>query len=105
MINCTCLVQVGQHPDRCESNLTAALGGFTERAFGAPASISWITVPAGGGFTAGKPSTSSIVSMSAPEPLDQSHRAALLGELCELWMNETGCSINEIVAVISDPRS
>ena len=103
MINCTCLVQADQQPARREGTLTAALDAFSERAFGAPASINWVTVPAGNGFTAGEPSTSSIVSMTAPEPLDQTIRASLLGELCDLWMAETGCSINEIVAVISDP--
>ena len=103
MVTCTCMVQAGQNPARRKAQLTQALEGFSQRAFGTAAQIGWITVEPGAAFTACEASTSSIVSFAAAEPLEQAHRAALLGELCELWSETTGCSTHEVVAVISDP--
>ena len=103
MIPCRCLVQAGQVPDRRQSELRSLLNDFSARSFGKDADISWVPVAAGCGFTASKPSTSSVVAFTAPTPLDQSTRVKLLSEICDLWMAQTGCSLNEIVAVISDP--
>ena len=104
MVQCTCMVQEGQIADRNEAELREALKDFADRAFGVAVSIRWVAIPAGSGFTAAQPSTSSVVGMTAPQPLDQSHRVALLKELCDIWMDGTGCSLDEIVASISDPR-
>ena len=104
MIACRCLVQGGQTPHQQQSQLEARLQAFSETAFGQPAQIDWIDVPRGNGFTASAPSTSSIVSMSAAEPLPQGRRAELLQALCDLWMEDTDCSLNEVVAVINDPN-
>lgn len=105
MIPCTCLVQEGQVPAQSETELKSRLEAFAQRAFGAEPAINWITVPQNGGFTAAKPSTSSIVTMQANRPLEQADRVALLEEVCDLWMDQTGCSLDEIVAVISDPQA
>ena len=102
-LQCTCLVQEGQAPDHNQSALSAALSDFVTRSFEREININWIRVAPGCGFTAGEPSTSSIVSMTAPTPLEQPEREALLRQLCDLWMEHTGCSLNEIVAVINDP--
>lgn len=104
MTPCTCLVQAGQIPAATEAALRSGLSNFAERAFGAPAEINWIIVPEKGGFTAAKPSTSALVTLQADAPVEQSRRVALLQELCDLWMGETNCSLDEIVAVISDPQ-
>lgn len=105
MINCTCVVQAGQAPDQNQDVLTNALNTFTAQAFGAGAQVAWIPVAPGNGFTAGKPSTSSVVSLTATEPLRPERREALLRELVSLWTTETGCSIDEVVAVIADPAT
>lgn len=103
MIQCTCLVQEGQISAASEAVLRGKLDAFAQKTFGAGAEINWIAVPKGGGFTASNPSTSSIVSMRAPVPVDQDERGPLLHELCGFWTAETGQSLNEIVGVISDP--
>lgn len=103
MIRCTCIVQEGQAPDQNKETLQAALSGFTTAALGEASQVSWIPVAAGSGFTEGKPSTSSIVSMTAASSLSADHRESLLRELVALWTDETGCSVDEIVAVIADP--
>lgn len=103
MITCTCLVQEGQAPASKEASIRTRLRAFTQTAFDDDAQINWIIVPQHNGFTAAKPSTSSLVSLTASSSIDQDQRARLLGELCDLWMSETGCSMDEIVGVISDP--
>ncbi len=103
MINCTCVVQEGQSPDLHQDVLKGTLGEFSERAFGQGADIKWVRVPPGSGFTAGEPSTSSVVSMVSNEPLEAPHRELLLRELVDLWVGQTGCSVDEIVAVLADP--
>ena len=37
------------------------------------------------------------------EPVEES-RVELLEELCDLWIEHTNCSLNEIVSVINDPQ-
>ncbi|MEM8491054.1 MAG: hypothetical protein AAF756_09510 [Pseudomonadota bacterium] len=104
MINCTCIVQEGQAPDLRQSGLQELINRFTEAAFGEAAQITWIPVAPGNGFTERKPSTSSVVSMRASESLKPDRRESLLRELVELWTSATGCSVSEVVAVISDPE-
>lgn len=104
MITCNCIVQAGQIPAETEATLRANLSAFAERSFGEPADINWRAIPQRSGFTAAKPSTSSIVSMAANKPVPQAQRAALLKEMCELWVRETHRSLDEVVGVISDPQ-
>jgi hypothetical protein len=103
MINCTCVVQVGQAPDENQGNLESALTSFTGRVFGEEARITWVPVDPGNGFTAGQPSTSSVISITATESLSPERREALLRELVSLWTEQTGCTVDEVVAVIADP--
>lgn len=103
MIQCTCIVQQDQAADRNRHTMHNALQQFVNDAFKSRAQITWIPVTAGDGFTAAKPSTASIVSMTAPTPLSPSRRKSLLRRLAALWRTSSGCGINEIVAVITDP--
>lgn len=103
MIACNCVVQAGQISAETEAALRTNLNEFSQRSFGAPAEISWVAIPERSGFTAGQPSTSSIVSMRAPTTISKQDRETLLREMCEMWAHETKCTINEIVGVISDP--
>ena len=105
MIVCNCIVQAGQISADTEAALRANLSAFSERSFGESLEINWRAIPERSGFTASKPSTSSIVTMAATKPVPQAERAELLKEMCELWARQTGCSIDEIVGVISDPQS
>lgn len=104
MIRCTCMIQEGQTAAGVRAELGEMLDGFARQTFGQPMSTTWVLVPPGNGFTAARASTSSIVSVTAAEPLEQEKRAGLLETLCERWMALTGCSLDEIVAVLNDPR-
>ena len=103
MTTCNCIVQAGQIAEDTESALRARLEDFAQSNFGSAAEISWLEIPAGSGYTAAQPSTSSIVSLVADKPLEQSTRVDMLEQLCALWMDQTNCSLDEIVGVINDP--
>lgn len=100
----TCLVQAGQITPDLQATLRQDMVGFVSRSFGNQPEISWIEVPERSGFTAGEPSTAILVSMPANEPLETSRRIELLEELCDIWIERTGKSIDEVVGVISDPQ-
>ncbi|MCV6592328.1 MAG: hypothetical protein OIF48_05200 [Silicimonas sp.] len=104
MIPVMCIVQDGQIPPHAEETLKTRIGDFTRRAFDASADIDWIVVSEGSGFTAAAPSTSVIASLHANRPLAQADRKALLNELCDICMDETGRSANEIVTSIRNPK-
>ncbi len=103
MVGCMCVIQEGQEPDRRRGALATALESYVQSRLGAAPSVNWVSVARGNGFTAGKPSTSSVVVLTAPEPLTQERRESVLRELVDLWTTETGCSVDEIVAVVADP--
>lgn len=105
MIACTCMVQEGQIEPSVEASIRSKLGAFSQDAFGEQAAINWIAIKRGGGFTAGEPSTSSLVSFRSNAPLSSEDRITMLNQVCDLWMGETHCSINEIVVSISDPET
>ena len=105
MVMCNCIVQAGQISADTEAALKTKLDAFTQRAFGEAAEINWLAIPVNSGFTATKPSTSSIISMRAPKVVEQSRREALLHELCGIWTAETKCTLDEVVGVISDPEN
>ena len=104
MIEVNCLVQAGQITADGERRLRKSLRTFVEQSFQKPMGIRWTVVPIESGFTAGKASTTSIVSLTADTPVDQPRRKKLLDNLCSLWIAETGCHIGEVVGVIADPR-
>lgn len=105
MIACTAMVQAGQIAPATVERLEGDLDAFTRDAFDAPATIAWVEVEAGNGFTKGEPSTTSVVSVSAPAALEQGRRVELLDALCALWMDATQCALDEVVAVVADPRT
>ncbi len=104
MINCTCVVQEGQSPDQNRGHIEDVLNSFASDSFRETTRIAWLQVAPGNGFTAGKPSTSSVVSMTANEPLSPERRETLLRKLVSLWTESTGSTVDEIVAVIADPN-
>lgn len=105
MTHYVCMVQEGQTAAASVEPLTRGLERVAEEMFGddpAELEIRWVTIPAGYGFTAGKPSTSSLVVRSVPPGLDQDRRVAFMKSVCDLWQDVTGCSLNEIVVTAYD---
>jgi len=105
MIASMCLVQQGQISDCQQAALREAMARLAQEAFDEALEIEWIEVARGDGFTEAKPSTSAIVQMTAPRPLSPTQREPLIRKLCDLWIEGSGLSANEVVAVIRDPQS
>jgi hypothetical protein len=99
-----CIIQEGQTAHHKQESLADGLQRIGREAFGddSPADVSWIVIKQGFGWTAGEPSTSSIVIRSVPVGLPLDQREAFMRKVCELWENETGCSINEVVVTAWD---
>lgn len=105
MSDYVCIIQQGQEADRNRDVLAAGLRQIGARAFGddpARTEISWVAMPEGFAFTAGEPSTSSVVIRSVPVGFPDDEREAYLRSVCDLWTKETGCSVKEIVATAWD---
>ncbi len=100
-----CIIQEGQAADRERGALEAGLKRLAREFFGddpAEVGIRWTRQPRGWAWTAGEPSTSSIVVRSVPVGYDDVQREAFLRAVCDLWVETTGCSVNEIVATAFD---
>lgn len=100
-----CMVQEDQAPERCKAALEAGLRAIGERAFGhdpKETEVRWTRVDRGFGWTAGEPSTSSIVVGAVPAGLPADRREAFLHAVSELWSRETGCTLDEVVVTAWD---
>lgn len=105
MIPILCLVQEGRITPSVSDELKANLSQLAKSALKADAAINWIEVKEGSGFTEAKPSTSSLVSIQSNRVLETEERVSMMMAICDFWMDKTGCSINEIVAAVSDPAA
>ncbi|BFM15651.1 hypothetical protein R50073_18340 [Maricurvus nonylphenolicus] len=100
MTYCICYIQEGQIPRDVVEQLEEGIKNIVvSNSLGSDIAFTWIVVPEGHGWTAGEPSTSSVVSLVAP-PIIQSRRVEILHALCSLWMERTGCHINEVLASV-----
>ena len=100
MVQCVCFLQEGQIPDVVVDALRAGIADLVRaERLAADVDFAVIVVPEGQGWTAGAPSTTSVVSVTAP-PMPQERRVTLLHALCDLWMSKTGCNSEEILATI-----
>jgi hypothetical protein len=100
-----CIIQEGQSAHQKQEGLEAGLRRIGAESFGDDPSateISWIVMKRGFAWTAGEPSTSSIVVRSVPVGLPLDQREAFMRKVCHLWEAVTGCSINEIVVTAWD---
>ena len=97
-----CIIQQGQAADGCREALAEGLKKIGTEVFGDDAGateIEWIPVRKGFGFTAGKPSTATVVERSVAVGLPQDKRMAFMEKVSDLWIGVTGCTVNEIVIV------
>ncbi len=101
----TCIIQQGQNPARKQAELAEGLKRIGRELLGdsaAGAEIAWVSVPEGFGFTAGVPSTSTLVVRSVPVGFPDDEREALLTRVCNLWTEVVGCTKDEIVVTAFD---
>lgn len=99
------MIQAGQAADAKRAELARGLQEIGRALLGDPPAggeIAWIAIAEGFGFTAGAPSTSSIVVRSVPVGFPDDRREALLTRISDLWQDVTGCSADEIVVTALD---
>lgn len=103
----TCMVQEGRIPDDQRATLEGALKTAIRDHVGDDArlAVAWMTVPAGSGYSAGKPSTSSLVQLSVPDGFPQPARAALMHDVNDRWCAITGQSPYELMVSVPDRKA
>jgi hypothetical protein len=100
-----CIIQDGQAAHRKQDALAEGLRRIGRDAFGddpRATEIAWVVLKEGFAWTAGEPSTSSVVVRSVPVGFPAAQREAFLRSVCDLWTTVTGCSIEEIVVTAWD---
>ena len=100
-----CMVQEGQVAERLQDRLGDGLKQLAAETFGevpAEVEIRWISVRKGFGFTAGKPSTSSLIVRSVPADFSDQERVAFMARVSDLWREVTGCHPDEVVVTTLD---
>lgn len=103
----TCMVQEGRIPPEQRATLERALKTAITDHVGPDAklAVAWMTVPAGSGYSAGKPSTSSLVQLSVPDGFPQQSRAALMHDVNDRWCTITGQSPYDLVVSVPDRKA
>ena len=104
-VDYACIVQQGQAAEREHAALAAGLQRIGRDFFGDEpdaVKIQWTSLAPGHAWTAGEPSRSSIVVRSVPVGFPDDRREAFLRQVCELWVEVTGCTLDEIVATAYD---
>jgi hypothetical protein len=105
MLRYACMIQADQSPHRNQVALEAGLRKIGAECFGddpEETQFQWIVLEQGWAWTAGEPSTSSLVVRSVPVGLADDPREAFMRRVCDLWKSETGSSIDEIVVTAWD---
>ena len=101
----TCIVQRDQAAHRATDQLGQGLRAAHRRFIDdKPVAITWMVAEPGDMFTAGEPSTSSIVGAAIDRETTAAEREQLLTAICDLWTDVTGCTDHEILAAVTRPE-
>jgi len=103
-MNVMCLVQQGSLTSTMRARLEAGLTALASREFPgrSAATFAWMEIAPGCAFTAGESSKTSIAAATVPAGTVKEARARFLAGICDLWVRETGCHIDDIVASAFD---
>jgi phenylpyruvate tautomerase PptA (4-oxalocrotonate tautomerase family) len=102
------ILHEGVVPEALRPELAGGLGGVYARLFGVPAAeigVDFSVMPRGRFFTAGRPSSSSIIAGTVPAGTPDERRHRLLSEITALWCEATGCTPHEVVVTAADARA
>lgn len=103
-MNFICLVQQGSMASPVRERLETGLAQLAQREFpqSGSASFVWMEIAPGCAFTAGEPSKAAITAATVPAGTAKPVRVQFLTGLCDLWVRETGCHLDDIVASAFD---
>ena len=105
MINFNCIIQEGVIPDDLRPNLSSELARISTSILGGnpeEVEVEYTVIPHGYGFRGGELSTTSLVSGYIPPGCEQETRVELMQQICDMWCELTGCSVDELVVSARD---
>jgi hypothetical protein len=105
MYNFNCIIQEGVIPDDLRPTLVSGLARITTSILGGSpddVDVEFTVIPHGFGFRGGELSTTSLVRGYIPPGCEQETRVQLMQEICDMWCEATGCSVDELVVSARD---
>ena len=105
MISFNCIIQEGVIPDDLRPNLVSELARISTSILGGSpddVDVEFTVIPHGYGFRGGELSTTSLVSGQIPPGCEQATRVQLMQQICDMWCETTGCSVDELVVSARD---
>lgn len=107
MITFNCTIQAGIVPHQIRPQLASELARISTSFVGGNPDdvlVNWIEIPYGYGFRGGRISTTSAVRGEIPPGLQQETRIELMKAIQDMWMDQTGCTTDELVVSARDRR-
>ncbi len=104
-VSYSCTMQEGQVADDVRAKLADGLRQVTADVLGeAPddVPVDFSDIPTGFGFRGGEPSTTSLVRGSIVGGVTQDVREDLMRRICDMWMEISGCTVDELVVSARD---
>ncbi len=98
-------MQEGQINADTREQLAARLCDIAQDVLGEDASeipVRFTDIPSGFGFRAGEPSTTSLVRAAIVGGVTQDIREDLMRRICDMWMDVSGCTVDELVVSAAD---
>jgi len=98
-------MQEGQIGEDTRAELAAGLRQISQEALGESADdvpVTFTDIPTGFAFRAGEPSTTSLVRGSIVGGVTQELREDVMRRICDMWMNISGCTVDELVVSARD---
>ncbi len=93
-------IQEGHPAQSIRDELASGLKAVAEGALGddpATTDVVWKIIPKGFGWTAGRPSNSSVLLCVVSEDLQFKARANFMSKVNDLWVSKTGADPNELL--------
>ena len=90
-------IQEGHAAESLQRELTSELANIATESFGDESEVKWKVIPKGFGWTAGRPSNSSIILCVVPEDLEFKTRANFMSRINEMWVDKTSSDPNELL--------
>ena len=100
-----CTMQEGQIGEEMRAQLAVALQQITQDVLGESPDevpVTFSDIPSGFGFRGGVPSTTSLVRGSIVGGVTQDVREDLMRQICDRWMEISGCSVDDLVVSARD---
>ena len=105
MYNFNCVIQEGVIPDDLRPKLASGLARVTTSILGGSpddVEVEFTVMPLGYASRAGEISTTSMVRGTIPPGCEQETRVQLMQQLSDMWMELTGCTVDELVVSARD---